>query len=163
MKKIFCCMLIAVMLICSMAAQAQTPVLAEHMFKYTKATLTTLAAGAYEKLVANLPFSGMSPSAQEWRSLAEGSFTALLGSTPQTRYAVAYYNGMMWKIAVPVSEPVHDGIETLVLLSEDGSTFSGYSCAPWGSVVREYQAADYVTWNEEYNASTSVFVEFDVN
>ena len=161
MKRIICCMLVAAMLGCAVIAHAAAPSLSENMFKYAKASLTALADGAYEKLVANLPFSGMSPSAKEWQSLAERGFSGLAGSTPQTRYAVAYFSGNVWKIAVPVSEPSHGNVETLVLISEDGSTFTGYSCALWSSVTLEYQAADYVTWNEEYSASTSVFVEFD--
>ena len=162
MKRFFSLILIAVLL-WACCANADTPALSENMFKYTKAALSALAAGAYEKVVANLPFSGVSPSAKEWRSLAEGSFTSLAGASPQTEYAVAYWNGMMWKIAVPVSEPDHEGVETLVLFSEDGSSFTGYSCAAWGGVMREVQKADYVSWNEEYNSSTSVFLEFDDN
>ena len=162
MKRLFSWILIAVLL-CAIPAHAQTPALSENMFKYTKATLTALAGGAYEKIVANLPFSGGCPSAKEWKSLAEGSFTALTGSAPQTQYAAAWWNGRMWKIAVPVSEPDHEAVEALVLFSEDGSSFTGYSCAEWGSVERELQKADYVAWNEEYFSSTSVFVESDVN
>lgn len=162
MKKLFSWILIAVLL-CAMSAHAQTPALSENMFKYTKATLTALAGGAYEKIVANLPFSGGSPSAKEWKSLAEGSFTSLPGSDPQTQYAAAWWNGQMWKIAVPVAEPEHAQVEALVLFSEDGCSFTGYSCAPWGSVEQDMQKADYVTWNEEYFSSTSVFVESDVH
>ena len=159
MKKIICCALIAVLLCCS--ALASAPSLSENMFKYAKASLAALADGSYEKLVANLPFSGMSPSAKEWRSLAEKGFSDLVGSDPQTKYAVAYYSGGVWKIAVPVSAPSSGNVETLVLISEDGSSFTGYSCAPWHSVESEYRSADYVTWNEEYSAAASVFVEFD--
>ena len=162
MKKLFSVFLIAVML-CAVTAPAQIPALSENMFKYTKATLTALAGGAYEKIVANLPFSGISPSAKEWKTLAEGSFTSLSGAEPQPRYAAAWWKGQMWKIAVPVTEPAGEDVEALVLFSEDGSSFTGYSCAPWGSVKRDLQSADYVTWNEEYFASTSVFVESDVN
>lgn len=162
MKK-FCCWILIALMLLSAAACAQAPVLSENMFKYTKAALAALAAGAYEKVVANLPFSGVSPSAKEWRSLAEAGFSALTGSNPQSEYAVAWWNGRMWKIAVPVAAPAKDDVESLVLFSADGETFTGYSCEIWGSVMRDVQEADYVSWNEEYNASTSALVEFDEN
>ena len=160
MKKIISCILIAA-LMCTAAAFAEVPKLNENMFKYAKNALLALADGAYDKLVTSLPFSDISPSGNEWAELAEGAFTTLSGSEPQNLYAVAYWMGTAWKIAVPVSEPVSADVEVLVLVSEDGKSFTGYSCTTWGKVKKEYQAADYVQWNEEYNASTSVVIEFD--
>lgn len=161
MKKIISCLLIAAMLLCA-AAQAEVPSLSEKLFKYAKAALTCLASGEYDKVVTGLPFSGLSPSADEWRSFAQGSFSSLSGK-PQSKYAVAYWTGRAWKIAVPVAEPASGSVETLVLVSEDGSSFSGYGCTSWSKVKGEYQNSNYVSWNEEYNASTSVLIESDVN
>lgn len=161
MKKIISCFLIAAMLLCA-AAQAEVPSLSEKLFKYAKAALTCLASGEYDKVVTGLPFSGLSPSADEWRSFAQGSFSSLSGK-PQSKYAVAYWTGRAWKIAVPVAEPASGSVETLVLVSEDGSSFSGYGCTSWSKVKGEYQNSNYVSWNEEYNASTSVLIESDVN
>lgn len=148
-------------LLCSAAALAEVPSLGEGMFKYAKNTLACLGSGAYDKIVTSVPFSDVSPSADEWASLAEGAFTTLSGSTPQKKYAVAYWTGETWKLAVPVSEPSSADVEALVLFSEDGKTFSGYSCASWGKVEKEYRKAEYVQWNEEYNGSTSVIIEMD--
>lgn len=160
MKKIISCILIAA-LICTAAALAEVPKLSENMFKYAKKALASLADGAYDKLVTSLPFSDVSPSSDEWAELAEGAFTTLSGSEPQNVYAVAYWMGSAWKIAVPVSDPDSAEVEALVLLTEDGKSFSGYGYTTWGKVRKEYQNADYVQWNEEYNASTSVVIEFD--
>lgn len=153
-------LLILSLLIC-FPALAEVPKLGEGMFKYVKNTLTCLASGDYDKIVTAVPFSDLSPSADEWANLAEAAFTSLAGSTPQKKYAVAYWTGEAWKIAVPVSEPSSSDIEALVLFSEDGKTFSGYSCATWGKVEKEYHKAEYVQWNEEYNGSTSVIIEMD--
>ena len=161
MKRIISFFLIAVMLLCT-AAQAEVPSLSEKLFKYAKAALTCLASGEYDKVVTGLPFSGLSPSADEWRSFAQGSFSSL-SAKPQSKYAVAYWTGRAWKLAVPVAEPASDGVETLVLVSEDGSTFSGYGCTNWGKIKGEYQNSNYVSWNEEYKAATSVLIESDVN
>lgn len=162
MKKIFSCMLIlAFLLSCALPAHAETPGLSEKLFKYAKNALSCLASGEFDKVVTSLPFSDISPSADEWRNFAQGSFSSLFGVTPQSKYAVAYWNGRAWMLAVPVSEPNSGSVEALILTSEDGSTFTGYGCAVWANVKREYEASPYVVWDEEYSASTSVIVAFD--
>ena len=160
MKRFLSYILIAAVLFCVAAAQAEVPSLSEKMFKYAKAALSCLATGEYDKVVTSLPFSDISPSADEWRSFAQGSFSSLSGK-PQSKYAVAYWTGREWKIAVPVAETASDSVETFVLVSEDGSSFSGYGCTSWSKVNVEYQNSSYVSWNEEYNASTSVVIESD--
>lgn len=161
-KRAFCLILcIALLLICSSSAFAQAPSLSSSLFKCAKSALVSLADGDYQKVVTSLPFSGVSPSADEWRSLAEDGFSTLSGSSPQTKYAVAYRMGSVWKIAVPVSKPNSGSVETLVLVSEDGQIFTGYACSSWKKISAEFENSDYVTWNEEYNASTSVVVEND--
>lgn len=160
MKKIICCTLVAILLLTA-AALAEVPSLSENMFNYAKGTLSCLASGAYDKIVTSVPFSGVSPSADEWAGFAQGGFTDLAGSTPQTKYAVAYWTGSSWKIAVPVSEPSSGSVETLVLISEDGQSVTGYGCSSWSQVSSEYESSSYVSWNAEYNASTSAVVEMD--
>lgn len=161
-KKAFCYLLcMALLLICTASAFAQAPSLSSNLFKYAKEALVTLANGDYQKVVTLLPFSGISPSADEWRSLAEDGFSSLSGASPQTRYAVAYQIGNVWKIAVPIATPDNSSVETLVLLSEDGQSFTGYGCTSWKKVMSELENSDYVSWNEEYNPSTSVIVEND--
>ena len=164
MKKFLCCALLAALLVAAAApALAEVPALDPQMFTYAKAALSCLATGDYDRVVTGLPFSGLSPSADEWRSFAQGAFTDLAGSTPQSKYAVAYWTGRIWRVAVPVSEPNALSVETLVLTSEDGSSFTGYACLTWESVSTEYQSADYVSWKDEYSASTSAIVEYDDN
>lgn len=164
MKKILICFLVALMILSSLlVANAEVPSLSESLFSYAKKALTNLASGDYDKVVTNLPFSDVSPSADEWRNFTEGSFSSLSGSSPQTKYAVAYWTGRMWEIAVPVSEPSSGNVETLILISEDGESFVGYGCSTWSSVCSEYESSNHVIWNEEYNASTSAVVENDEN
>ena len=57
-----------------------------------------------------------------------------------------------------MTEPNRDGVEALVLRSDDGAAFSGYKYATWGDVKSGYQASDYVVWNEEYVAGTPVII-----
>lgn len=161
MKHFISLILIAALLLCCASALAEVPELKENMFKYAKNTLACLASGDYDRIVTSVPFSDLSPSADEWRDLAEYGFRDLSGSAPQKKYAVAYWTGRVWEIAVPVSEPSDSDVEVLVLISEDGRSFTGYACTDWGSVEDEYHDADYVQWNDEYNGSTSVVIEFD--
>ena len=162
MKKICCIILALAMIFCLAAAHAQVPKLGERMFKLAKNSLACLASGDYDKIVTSVPFSGVSPSADEWRNLAEAGFTSLGNGKPQETYAVAFWTGDFWKIAVPVQAPSNAGVEALVLVSEDGSTFTGYGCSTWGRIEKEYRRAEYLQWNEEYNPSTSVIIESDV-
>ena len=161
MKKIILFMLAAVMLMTAACAEVSQP--SEKLFAYAKAALRCLAIGDYDQLVTSLPFSELSPSADEWQNFARGSFTTLIGAAPQQQYAVAYWQDSFWKVAVPVIEPSGDWVEALILVSEDGKSFSGYGCALWGQIRSEYQAADYVRWNEEYFGGTSAVIEFDMN
>ena len=164
MKRFLICAIIAAMLTAAaVPALADVPALNSNMIAYAKGALSCLAAGDYDRVVTGLPFSGMSPSADEWRSFARGAFTDLSGTTPQTQYAVAFWYGRAWRVCVPVSEPSSDSVEALVLTSEDGSTFTGYACVTWDSVRSAYQSADYVSWDKEYSTSTSAIVENDEN
>ena len=142
MKRFISCILIATMLLCCAVAYADVPKLGENMFKYAKNTLACLATGAYDKIVTSVPFSDLSPSADEWRDFAEGSFEHLFGTTPQKEYAVAFWTGRCWEIAVPLTEPNSDAVEALILATEDGRTFSGYAYATWDEVREDYHESD---------------------
>ena len=159
MKKI-AVLLISLLLIAALSASA-VATLSDSVFVYAKGALAALAAGDFNKLVTKLPFSGVSPSAKEWQGFAQNSFSDLIGSKPQTKYAVGYWTGSIWKIAVPLETPDSAAVETFVLASEDGETFTGYGSAAWGDIRAEFQNAAYVAWDEEYNGSTSAVVEFD--
>ena len=161
MKKV-CLSVIALAIVLTLIASASAAAaLSGKAFTYAKGALTALADGDFDAVVTHLPFSGVSPSAGEWKSFAENAFGGLIGSAPQTTYAVAYWTGSVWKVAVPVSTPDDPAVETFVLTSEDGESFIGYARAPWSSVVSEYQSASHVAWNDEYSGSTSAVIEFD--
>lgn len=159
MKRTVAIALVIALVALAAVAYADMPKLSDNMIKYAKNALTALESGAYDKLVTSLPFSGISPSANEWEKFAKGSFTQL--SSVQTTYAVAYWTGNAWKIAVPLAEPSSDSVEVFVLSSEDGSSFSGYACTKWSSTYKECSGARYVVWDKEYSASTSAVIEAD--
>lgn len=155
MKRGLSFFLVMLLMLSATAAASGVPQISPELFNAAKQALVYLASGEYERLITLLPFSGVAPSAAEWQGFAEGNFTTLNGGV-QTEYAVAYWNGSVWKLAVPVTNPDSDTVETLVLSSSDGSAFSGYGYATWAEVKGEYLFASYITWDKEYIAGAPV-------
>ena len=75
MKKVLCITLIGLLLLGLTSVAFAVPKLSENMFDYAKATLSCLASGSYDKIVTSLPFSDVSPSADEWARFANGNFS----------------------------------------------------------------------------------------
>lgn len=155
MKRTISILLVMLLIVSATALASEVPHISDNLFACAKQALVCLSSGEYERLVTLLPFSGVSPSAAEWQSFAEGNFTALADGV-QTEYAVAYWSGNVWKLAVPTKEPSDDSVETLILTSSDGSAFSGYGYATWAEVRGEYLFASYVTWDAEYIGSAPI-------
>ena len=155
MKKFICTLIIIACILSTMALADGVPNLSSSLFGSAKEAVACLASGEYERLVTLLPFSDVSPSASEWQSFA-GNFSNL--SDVQQDYAVAYWTGACWNIAVPVQVPEDDSVEVLVLTSYDGNTFSGYRYALWSQIESEYSTSDHVSWNQEYVDSAPVVV-----
>ena len=149
MKKVICLMLIGLLI--GAAALADVPQLSDDLFDSAKQAVAYLASGEYERLVTLLPFSDVSPSAQEWESFA-GNYANL--DNVQTDYSVGFWAGSMWVIAVPIQVPENGDVEVLALSSEDGVSFSGYRYATWSQVEAAYTGSDRVIWNEEYIGGT---------
>lgn len=156
MKRILSLVLSLLLLISAVAYASEVPQFSEDLFTVAKQALTYLASGEYERLVTLLPFSDVAPSASEWKSFFEGNFTSIADGVVQTEYAVAYWIGSSWSLALPVSEPNDDSVETIVLTSSDGISFTGYRFATWAEVRGEYLFASYVVWDKEYIESTPI-------
>lgn len=155
MKKLICLLLIACLLVPAALAD-NAPKLDDKLFDYAKKALVCLSSGEYERLVSNLPFSDVSPSASEWQNFA-GNYQDL--TDPQSEYAVAYWRGTCWNVAVPVQTPDNDDVEVLVLTSYDGTSFSGYRYSDWASIQSEYADSEHICWNKEYfDSEAMVFV-----
>ena len=149
MKKLLCLVLI-ILLVGTAALAAGAPHLNENLVQAAKQAVGYLASGEYERLVTLLPFSGPAPGAAEWEGFARNFGNR---SNIQRDYAVAYWTGSSWRIAVPLQVPSSGGVEALVLVSEDGSAFTGYRYATWGQVESEYASSEHVIWNQEYVGS----------
>lgn len=156
MRRALIIVLVLISVFSSMAHASEIPQISEELFLLSKQALADLASGSYEHIAKSLPFSEKAPTAADWQSFAEASFPSLIGAAVQTDYAVAYWNGLSWNLAIPVSEPNHDTLETLILTSADGNTFTSYGSSTWAEVKGEYLFASYVVWNKEYIESAPI-------
>ena len=157
MKKIVSVLLFAALILCACAGAESVPDISDSLFSAAKEALSLLSYGEYESVCDVLPFADVAPSAEEWANFA-GNFSTLDSGTVQREISVAYWQNSSWSLAVPVSEPNKDSVETLILRSDDGQTFSGYKYATWGEAHSGYESSDYVVWNEEYVAGTPVVI-----
>ncbi len=153
MKKLICFAMVCLMI--GATALAGAPQLSDSLFSSAKQAVGYLASGEYERLVTLLPFSDVAPSASEWESFA-GNYSDM--GHIQSDYAVAYWTGSVWRVAVPLQVPESGSVEALVLSSEDGSAFSGYRYATWSQVEKEYGNSDHVRWSKEYVGGTPTVV-----
>ena len=145
MKKTLCAILALLMI--GTAALAGAPKLSAGLFDCAKQALVALASGDYDDLSDRLPFSGVAPDAAQWQRLAEG-YADL--SSVQTDYAVGFWTGNIWVIAVPVQPPADASVEVLAFSSEDGATFNACRYATWDQVESAYSNSSRVIWNQEY-------------
>ena len=157
MKRIVSVLLFAALILCACAGAESVPDISDSLFSAAKEALSLLSYGEYESVCDVLPFADVAPSAEEWANFA-GNFSTLDSGTVQREISVAYWQNSSWSLAVPVSEPNKDSVETLILRSDDGQTFSGYKYATWGEARSGYESSDYVVWNEEYVAGTPVVI-----
>ena len=148
MKKLVCCVLLLMLL---SAPALAVPKLSDDLFGAAKQAVDYLASGEYERLVTLLPFSDVAPGASEWESFA-GNYDDL--SHVQSEYAVAFWNGSTWVVAVPVQTPDSGSVEVLALSSEDGKSFDGYRYATWSQIEKACAKSDHVLWNDEYLEGT---------
>jgi hypothetical protein len=153
MKKTLCAILALVLV--GTAALAGAPKLAPGLFDSAKLALAGLAAGEYEALSQRLPFSADAPDAAWWQRLAEG-YADL--SEVQDEYAVAFWTGKIWVLAVPVQPPSNGAVEVLAFSSEDGASFNACRYATWDQVEDACADSSRVIWGKEYVGGSATVV-----
>ena len=130
---------VALALALCMGSALAAPELSGKLMKAAKSAAGYLAAGEYERLVTLLPFSDIAPGASEWERFARNYD---LDGAPKHPKAVAYVKGGAWVIAVGMQDGYDP--EALMLISEDGSTLTGYRYAEWSQVEQECEASGEV-------------------
>jgi hypothetical protein len=153
MKKAF--LSVMALLLIGTVALAGAPKLSPGLFDSAKQALVVLASGDYDALSDRLPFSGGVPDAKQWHSLAE-SYADL--SSVQTDYAVGFWTGNIWVIAVPVQPPADGSVEVLAFSSADGTTFNACRYATWKQIESACSESSRVIWNQEYVGGNATVV-----
>ena len=153
MKKTF--LTVLALLLVGTTALAGAPKLSAGLFDSAKQALVALASGDYDALSDRLPFSGGAPDARQWQSLAE-RYADL--SSVQTDYAVGFWTGSIWVIAVPVQPPSDGSVEVLAFSSEDGATFKACRYATWKQIESACSEISRVIWNQEYVGGSATVV-----
>ena len=153
MKRMICAVM--VLLLMGAAALAGAPKLSSSLFDRAKEALASLAAGDYEALSDNLPFSENAPDSSEWKRLAE-KYADL--SFVQSDYAVAFWTGSIWVVAVPVQAPSDGSVEALAFSSEDGVQFNACRYATWSQVEKACGESSRVIWDQEYVGGSATVV-----
>jgi len=153
MKKAF--LSVMALLLIGTVALAGAPKLSPGLFDSAKQALVVLASGDYDALSDRLPFSGGVPDAKQWHSLAE-SYADL--SSVQTDYAVGFWTGNIWVIAVPVQPPADGSVEVLAFSSADGTIFNACRYATWKQIESACSESSRVIWNQEYVGGSATVV-----
>lgn len=149
------CLTAIALLLVGTVALAGAPKLSQGLFDSAKQALVALASGDYEGLSDLLPFSDSVPEAHQWQNLAESY--ADLGSV-QTDYAVGFWTGSIWVIAVPVQPPSDGSVEVLAFSSGDGKTFNACRYATWEQIESACSESNRVIWNKEYVGGSATVV-----
>ena len=144
MRKLLCASM--AFLLATATALAAAPRLSANLFAWAKQAVYSLSEGDYDALAA-LPFSKDAPDTQLWQSLAQ-RFADL--TDVQTDYAVGFWTGSIWVIAVPIQPPDNGSVEVLAFSSADGTTFNGCRYAIWSQIEGAYCDSTQVIWDQEY-------------
>ena len=149
MKRTLCAVLALILI--GAVALAAAPKLSPGLFDSAKQALVALGAGDYDTLADGLPFS----DAARWQRLAEG-YTSL--EDVQTDYAVAFWTGDIWVIAVPLQPPTDGAVEVLAFSSADGDSFNACRSALWSQVESACSDSGRVIWDKEYVGGSATVV-----
>lgn len=148
-------MMAALMCLCLLAlggVQADETSL-KQLFSHARDALTMLADGDVDGALDKLDFrfeEGSGMSEDGFRNFVSDSFSMLDTSTLQVEVAVCYLDGDLWRLGIPVAEPVSDEVEVLMLDSRDGKTFCGYKSSTWKELTAAAARGKETVWNREY-------------
>lgn len=151
--RISLCLLLAILLTAGSALAAQPE---DGFYDTGREALYQMATGDLDGAVARIGFqfdeSDSTYSEEGFRRIAQEEYAPDFDDQPTLQEtAVAFYMDGMWYLALPVSEPSRDDMETFVLISPDQATFTGYAALSWSTVLEMSDLAQECYWNVEYN------------
>lgn len=147
-----------VVLLVALPITAQAAEISSKLFAPAKEALSLISYGEHKKALKKLGLGTGSSAVKALKKFAQEELSELEWITPQTDVAVGYQSGKNYKLAVPLESPSDGSVTALVLLSEDGKAFSGYSAMSWSDVKAGVADSSSVTWNKEYSPGDPVIV-----
>ena len=139
-------MVVIFCLLFSAAALAQPE---DTWFDTGKEALALLSYKEYGQALSLLQMTDVAPEA--FAASMESDFRTLFRGTVQTDVAVLFSDGDgKWYLAIPVTEPSDDRVETMVFSLGSGQRCTDVSCMTWGEVMEAVDKSTACTWNMEY-------------
>lgn len=156
-RPLVCVLLAAVLLLGGTALAAQPE---DAFYDVGRKALYLMATGDVDGAIGQIgfQFDAEDPTYSEegFRGIIEDKYAPCFDANPVVQAtAVAFYMDDLWYLALPVSEPTTDRMETFVLISPDQSAFTGYASLSWSTVLEMSDLADECYWNVEYNPVVS--------
>ena len=160
LRKILCLAMVSALLISGTAMAAQP---GDDFYNVGRNALLLLENGDTDGAIAliDFQFDDSDPTYTEagFREIVQKKYAPDFDPRPALQpTAVCFLMDGLWYLALPVSEPTSDKMETFVLISADQSTFCGYAALTWGSVLEMSDLAQEAYWNVEYKASGSQLI-----
>lgn len=160
MMKRICAVLLGVCILLSGFALADEKP-GKEFFQTGKKALALLAADDVDGVLEKLDFQfdeGSGLSEEGFRHFVSDSFTLLSSDALQQEVAACWYDGRIWRLGIPLVEPVTDDVEVLVFTSHDLVSFCGYEASTWKMMNDAVAQSAQAFWNVEYDPGTPVLL-----
>ena len=162
-RRVLCatCLVLAMLVASACGALAAQP--SDDFYNVGRNALLMLENGDTDGAIALIGFqfdpNDSTYSEAGFRAIVKDKYAPSYDAHPALEpTAVCFYMDNYWYLALPVTEPVNDSVQTFVLISSDQSTFCGYAALRWGSVLEMSDMAQEAYWNVEYKASGSELI-----
>ena len=159
MKKIICAVLVALISLSCILANAENGVTKEEqMFANAKQALILMAEKEYASALKLLELEKILTE-KELTGRIEKNCSALVGMEPQTQYAVYWTIKENGYLAVPFEDPTDGFVMSVVYVLNDSLEFTDIVFAEWADIAESYEASDNVIWNIEYAPEYIVIID----
>ena len=118
------------------------------LFDRAKSALSYISYGEYARALEEMGLSSNQSATKKLKRVVSDDLSTALYGEVQTTIAVCYRADKGYKLCVPVEDPGVGGVETLVLLSKDGESFSGYRAEKWVDCAAEAAKSAELIWCE---------------
>lgn len=142
--------LAALSIVSAFGAYAEAPLAPnENAYRNAKEAVSLISYGEYGMALQRLSLTHVM-TAQALKSYIDINCREIYRGSVQTEVSVAWFDGMIWNIAVPFEAPDDEAVGALVFQLQSPEQFSSVYFMRWGDVQASYSMSRYVYWNVEY-------------